>query len=219
MNIFVSAIGSGNTLNFVHNKNYAGIIAISENIEKFGLFYARGGKTENLSQNDVFKTKFAGTDYKIKELLEINGNMSSNEAGSIIMDKLDEIKNSNPKAKFHFEISAGYKKLGHLLTLISYIRKDIYKLTFLNFDGTLESLPLINIKLTKDQNAIFTGYAGNCKSDWNGKIASNKFIFDYRGNRKFPYRVIKHCKEMGLIDDNNYPTEFGKLYAKYSLAF
>ncbi len=211
MKIFVTAVGSGKTLNFPHNKSYGGVLAIAEKTENFGLNY-RNGK---LNQKEIFDEKYLGTKYDFCDLVVVNSGERVLDMGSSIMEKLDSIKKKFSNAKFHLEISAGYKMTGHVLTLISYIRSDIFKLSFLKHDGEQEILPLIEVKMSDDQKRVFRGYVEKCTPGWNGKIASNEYIRNYSKNRKYPYRVVHDAKLMGLVDEKNRPTDFGRLFVKF----
>jgi hypothetical protein len=51
---------------------------------------------------------------------------------------------------------------------------------------------------------------------WDKKIATNKFVKKYNKNRKYIYRIISDCKKIGLLDDENVITDFGRLYLEFS---
>ena len=213
MEFYVSAIGSGNTLNYPHQREYDGVLALAENTREFGFNYK--GK-EELRQDKIFYSKYDGTEYKYKKWLQIDSWDTTYNIGRKIINEIDNIKKEFPKVKFHFEISAGYKRIGNILTLISYIRSyDICRLSFLNHDNIAEILPIIKIELHKKEKEILEGFRGGIYPQWNGKINMNKYVLTYPRDKKYVYRVLKKCKGMGLLDDNNRITDFGNLYLDF----
>lgn len=211
MRFFITAVGSGNTLNYPHNRKYTGVLAIAEKTKEKGYFY------KDKNQKEIFESKFYITNYKYKELLSIDSSLNVYNLGVLILKEMDLIKQEYPKAKFHIELSAGYKRLGHVLTLISYIRsKDIEKLTFLRHNTKLEYLPIIKIELNPKEKEILNGFKFGTYFGWNGKINTNNYVRTYPKDRKYVYRVLKKCKEIGLLDDENRITDFGELYLEFS---
>ncbi|MFP4402669.1 MAG: hypothetical protein ACLFPL_05585 [Candidatus Nanoarchaeia archaeon] len=213
MRCYVTAVGSGYSLNFPHQKEYGGVLALAERAKEFGLHY----KTQNgVEQDKIFHSKYQGTNYTYLKLLEVNCLDTVYQIGSKIVTEMDLIKKEHPKVTFHFEISAGYKRIGSILTLITYIRSsDIEKLTFLNFNGIQEQLPIIKIDLHSKEREILEGYREAIHPDWNGKINMNPYVLTYPKDKKYVYKVINKCKKMGIVSDNNRLTDFGELYLDY----
>ncbi len=211
MKFFITAIGSGNTLNYPHNREYGGVLAIAERTKENGFTYK--GK----NQKEIFESKFHMTKYKYKEMLISDTNLDVYNLGVLILREMDVIKSKFKDAKFHIELSAGYKRIGHVLTLISYIRsKDIEKLTFLRHNAKLEYLPIIKVELHEKEKEILNGFKNGVYFGWNGKINTNNYVRTYNKDRKYVYRVLKKCKEIGLLDENNRITDFGELYLEFA---
>ncbi|MEC8339384.1 MAG: hypothetical protein VXZ40_02065 [Nanoarchaeota archaeon] len=211
MLFYITAVGSGNSLNYPHNKNYEGVLAIAERTKERGFTY------KNQNQKELFESKYHLTQYKYKELLVIDTHLDIYNTGVLILNEIDNIKKKYPRAKFHIELSAGYKRMGHVLTLISYIRsQDIEKLTFLRHTANQEYLPIITIELTDREKDILHGFKHGAYFGWNGKINTNSFVRNYQKDRKYVYRILKKCKQKGLLDDQNRITDFGELFLEFS---
>jgi hypothetical protein len=213
MKFYVTAIGSGKSLNYPHQKKYDGVLALVENTKDFGFKYK--GK-DDLKQDKIFYSKYDGTNYEYKRWLQIDSWQSTYNIGKQIITELDNIKKQYPSVKFHFEISAGYKRIGSILTLISYIRNsDIYKLTFLSHENVAETFPIIKIDLHPKEREILEGFRKGIEPGWNEKINMNKYVLTYPKDKKYVYKILKKCKEMGILDENNRVTDFGNLYLDY----
>lgn len=223
MKFFITAIGSGNTLNYPHQNGYKGVLALAEKTDRFGLYYVKNYDknvdfTKNrLSQDKLFYSRFSGTEYKYHKWLKIETKETIYQIGSIIIKEMDEIKNKFPSVKFHIEISAGYKRIGHILTLISYIRSEsISKLTFMDHNGQEIILPIIKTNLHKKEMEILRGFnKGTKKADWNGSINLNEYVLKYPIDKKYIYTVLKKCKSMGLMNEKNKLTDFGNLLIEF----
>lgn len=211
MRIYISAIGSGHTLNYPHQHNFQGVLGFALKTDDRGTVY------KDVDQLEIFKSKFENTKYKYLKRVDTNVNESIFKIGSDIIDEMDFIREKFPTAKFTIEISPGYKRFGSILTLVSYIRNEcIESLTFSKYEDSIEILPIIKLELEKRKKEILLNYSKGFDERWIGKINSNKYIREYNGDRKYLYKVIANAKKMGFINpkDNKF-TEFGKLYLKY----
>lgn len=213
MLVYLCPIGSGKVLNHIHGSNeYCGILGIIEKSPQFGLFY----QNNKIDQKEVFDNKFIGSSYKIQETIVVDTNSSLYSISSKILDKMDEIISNDSNVKFHIETSAGYKSIGQILILISSFRsKNISKATFSDINMGQIEFPVNEIKLTNTEKKLLKEYFNNCDSNWNGKIISNNFVRNYKGNKKFLYRVYSKCRKLGLMDEKNKVTDLGKLYVDY----
>jgi len=211
MKVFLTAVGSGNTLNYPHNRNYSGIIGVIALSETYGENY----KQEN--QSEIFDLKLGGTDYEILEKVKIEKSMSFYEVGSEVIKKIDELIKKNKSIKFHIETSASYKLIGHSLTFVSSLRrKYVSRLTFLDHNHKFCDLPIIEINLSKAEKEIFENYIkAQEKTPANNKISKNEFVLAYQGNKTYLYRILNKLKRKGLISDENKITDFGKLYLEF----
>jgi len=207
MEIFVSAIGSGHTLCYPHNKGYSGVISIIVKNKDNNFLYS------NKDQNEIYESKIKNVEYKYKKLIEIKESNSFYHNGKIILKEIDKLIEENKKIKFHIEISASYKFIGHILTFIASLRyKNVNKLTFLRNNNELSPIPIIFINLNKKENNIFKEYYYEWLKEKNIKISRNKFVMEYKQNKSYLYRIFNKCKKNGLMDENNQITDFGKLY-------
>jgi len=214
MLIYITPIGSGKTLTFpIGKKNYDGIIGLAENSEVYGLNYQN---TAAISQDKYFQLIYEQTDYSVKKLIIIGSSDTIYETAKKIITEIIEVKKQNPSTKFHIELSPGYKKLPHILMLVSHILFDDVELITYNQGTDLEIFPKIKINLSAKELEILKKYhLGTQDGDWNGKISKNSYVFTYEGQKNYLYRVINNLKEIGLINDNNRVTDFGKLYIEF----
>ncbi len=208
MLIYLTNVGSGKTLNFpIGNKKYDGIIGIIQKSKEFGLKY----KKSEIDQDKHFNLIYKNSNFKVKELVYLNADDTIYEIGFKILSKISEIKN----ATFHIETSQSYKKLGQILTILSQlIYKKVEKLSFTDSEENMEILPVIGLRLTKNQIEVLKNYYEGSKNiNWKGKISRNEYVFNYKGHRNYLYRIINELKSLGLIDsETNRVTDFGKLY-------
>jgi len=215
MKIYITNVGSGKTLNFpIGNKKYDGIIGIVQKSNEFGNKYPKS----DIEQDKLFNLIYENSNFKVKELIYLEANDSILNIGIKIISKLNEIEQkTDEKIKYHIETSQSYKKLGQILIILSQIISEkIDKLTFTRHDGNFDLMPLIGLKLSKNQFEVLKNYYNGSKnSNWNGKISRNSYVLNYDGFRNYLYRIIHELKNMGLINrDNNRVTDFGRLILK-----
>ena len=204
MNVCVFSIGTDNTLS-IGNNDYEGVIGIE------GLGITKEEKYQN--QKEIFDKCYSLSRHKIRKCITVKS-VDFFDISDKIIKSLDEIIKKYPKVVFDFEISGGYKIIGHALVLIAYLRYEhINDIFFIQFDRKIQRIPLMKVKLTKSEKGIL-----NKISKINNPVKSlsqTKLMQEYYKQKTYIYRVIRKCKRIGLIDQNNKLTDFGKLYLKY----
>jgi len=215
MLVYITAIGSGNTLSYPIGKNYDGIIALAEKSQTYGLKY-HGAKVD---QDEHFHLIYNKANFQIKELIILEEEDSTYTIGHKILTQIFELMKTYPDIQFHIELAAGYKMLAHILNLLSHIISDnVQMISFAKHDQSLEILPCINLGLSPRTLEVLDGYyQGTKNSLWNGKISKNDFVFDYQDHKNYLYRIINDLKRMGLINENNRVTDFGKLFIHFRI--
>lgn len=215
MLVYITAVGSSHSIKvpIQDKKNYSGIVGVIEETQRFGRTY----KNQEIGQDALFDIIYQDTDFEIKQKCIIKSDYNLYFKGKVILDTLDAIIKTYPKVKFHFELSQGYKELAHLLSLIARMRyKHVSKITFLRYDKSMIKFPNSDFSITKDKYTVLEGfYEGTKDTQFNGKIATNKYMHSSTKHRKYIYATLKWGKEQGLIDDKNYFTDFGRLALEY----
>ena len=215
MLVYITAIGSGHSakIPLQNNKKYSGVLGIVERTKQFGTTY----KNQEIEQDTLFDLLYKDAEFDIIQKCIIQSDDNIYHKGKALLDNIDNIVTKYPKAKFHIELSQGYKELAHILSLIGRMRyKFIDSITFLRYDKSLMKFPNSEFSISKDKYVVLQGfYEGTKDSQFNGKIATNKFMYSSTKHRKYIYAVLKWGKEQGLIADNNYFTDFGRLALEY----
>ena len=214
MLVYVTAIGSGHSAKVPIGTNiYGGVVGVIEETKQFGKTY----KNQELEQDKLFDLLYADTDFELITKCNVLSDENLYLKGKVIIECIDEIIKKYPKAKFHFELSQGYKELAHILSLVARMRyKYIDKVTFLRYDKSMIRFPNSDFSITKDKYAVLDGfYQGTKDTQFNGKIATNKYMHQSPKHRKYIYAVIKWGKEQGIIGENNYITDFGRLALEF----
>ncbi|MFT4243980.1 MAG: hypothetical protein ACMXYB_00815 [Candidatus Woesearchaeota archaeon] len=215
MLIYVTAIGSGYSAKTpIGDKKYEGVVGIIEETKQSGKKY----KNQAVDQENVFDLLYADTNFTLIEKCVIKSDLSIYHKSKLLLDLFQLIIKKHPKAKFHIELSQGYKELGHILTIIARLMyKHIEKITFLRYDTSIVKFPNSEFAISKEKFDVLKGfYEGTKDSHFNGKIATNKYMHSGEKHRKYIYAVLKWCKEQGILDDKNYVTDFGKILIEYS---
>lgn len=215
MLIYITPIGSGKTLTYPIGKDkYNGIIGIAESSEVYGLNYNGG---DNISQDKHFQLIYEKTDYLVKKLVIVHGGETIYDISKKIITEMITAIKKNPNVKFHIELSPGYKKLPHILVLISHILFDKIDLITYSTGVDIEVFPKIDVNLSnKELEILEKYYKASLLPDWNGKISRNEYVFTYNGQKNYLYRIINNLKKIGLINDRNRVTDFGKLYIEFA---
>lgn len=215
MLVYITAIGSGHSAKVpIQDKKYEGVIGIIEQTKQFGKTY----KNQEVEQDTLFDLLYdEHQSFKVQEKCIIQSDDSIYHKSKSILETIDSVIKNNSKVKFHIELSQGYKELAHILSLIARMRfKHIEKVTFLRYDKSLVRFPNSEFSISKDKYIVLKGfYDGTKDTQFNGKIATNKFMHSSTKHRKYIYAVLKWGKEQGLIAENNYLTDFGILALEY----
>ena len=214
MLIYLTAVGSGHSAKIpLQDKKYKGIVGIIEQTQQFGKVY----KNQEVGQDTVFDVLYAESGFDILQKCIISSDDSLYTKSKTILNTIDTIITQHKTVKFHIELSQGYKELAHILSLIARLRYNyIEKVTFLRYDKSMIRFPNSEFSISKDKYVVLKGFhEGTKDSQFNGKIATNKFMYSSTKHRKYIYAVLKWAKEQGLLGDSNYLTDFGQLALEY----
>lgn len=215
MLVYITAIGSGHSAKIpLQDKKYDGVVGIIEQTKQFGKTY----KNQEVEQDTLFDLLYDEKEkFDVLEKCIISSDDSIYSKSKLILETIDSIVKTHKKVKFHIELSQGYKELAHILSLIARMRyKHIDKVTFLRYDKSIVRFPNSEFSISKDKYIVLKGFhEGTKDSQFNGKIATNKFMYSSTKHRKYIYAVLKWGREQGLIAENNYLTDFGLLALEY----
>ncbi|MFP4401776.1 MAG: hypothetical protein ACLFPL_00955 [Candidatus Nanoarchaeia archaeon] len=214
MLIYITAIGSGHSAKIpIGMKKYNGIIGIIEETKAMGKRY----KSQEMDQDKVFDFLYSNSQFEVIEKCIIKADESIYSKIKQLLDTILTIIHKYPNAQFQIELSQGYKELGHILTIVGrLLYKHIHSITFLRYDGSLVKFPNSEFTISKEKFEVLKGfYEGTKDTQFNGRIATNKYMHSGSKHRKYIYAVLKWCKEQGIMDENNYVTDFGRLLLEY----